>query len=219
MKKLHKVKSRPQSRVFHLLYLDRTTLIIAHRLSTIRHADQILVLDHGTIQECGTHQSLIEQRGKYYQLIQTQLIDENLDEEQQQILQSFVSIPMDNLKQENDEENEARRLKWIFFQILRLNKPEWMFILGGCVTALINGGIEPAFAFLLSRLVAVSSSPFIPKDKISLEKVLEECDQSQQTQNINLYIILFVISGIVMLITMFLQVRLKRKRIGDEFSL
>ena len=125
-------------------------------MSTIRHADQIIVLDQGNVEENGTHQSLMEQKGKYSQLIQTQLIDENISEEQQ-VLQSFVSIPMDSLKTLDEEENDQKRINWIFFKILRLNKPEWIFILGGCLTALINGGIEPAFAFLLSRLVAVRS--------------------------------------------------------------
>ncbi len=50
------------------LMQGRTTFVIAHRLSTIRNADQIIVLDHGRIIEQGTHQQLLEQRGKYYQL-------------------------------------------------------------------------------------------------------------------------------------------------------
>jgi ATP-binding cassette subfamily B multidrug efflux pump len=46
----------------------RTVFVIAHRLSTIQNADVIMVLENGTIIERGTHQQLLEQKGKYYQL-------------------------------------------------------------------------------------------------------------------------------------------------------
>ncbi|HZJ77192.1 MAG TPA: ABC transporter ATP-binding protein [Clostridia bacterium] len=46
----------------------KTVFVIAHRLSTVRNSDAIMVLEHGSIIERGNHDSLIEQRGKYYQL-------------------------------------------------------------------------------------------------------------------------------------------------------
>jgi ABC-type transport system involved in Fe-S cluster assembly fused permease/ATPase subunit len=53
---------------FSRICKGRTTIIIAHRLSTVQHADQIFVLDKGTIAERGTHDELLEKRTLYFQL-------------------------------------------------------------------------------------------------------------------------------------------------------
>ena len=51
----------------------KTVVVIAHRLSTVRDADNIIVLENGTIAEEGTHDELIERRGMYYTLVKNQI--------------------------------------------------------------------------------------------------------------------------------------------------
>lgn len=50
------------------LMKGRTVFVIAHRLSTVQNSDVIMVLDHGRIIERGSHEKLLEEKGKYYQL-------------------------------------------------------------------------------------------------------------------------------------------------------
>ena len=49
---------------------NKTIIMIAHRLKTVRHADRILVLDHGRIVQDGTHESLMQEEGIYQRFIQ-----------------------------------------------------------------------------------------------------------------------------------------------------
>lgn len=65
------VDTRTEKHIEHgmdRLMADRTTFIIAHRLSTVRSANAIMVLEHGEIIERGTHEELLEMRGRYYEL-------------------------------------------------------------------------------------------------------------------------------------------------------
>jgi ABC-type multidrug transport system fused ATPase/permease subunit len=58
---------------------DRTVIVIAHRLSTIEKADNIVVMDNGSIVEQGTHQELLALQGKYWSLYKSQIsVDEQL---------------------------------------------------------------------------------------------------------------------------------------------
>ena len=54
------------------LVTGRTTIAIAHRLATLRRADRLVVLEHGQIVEIGTHDELIERKGRYFALYRQQ---------------------------------------------------------------------------------------------------------------------------------------------------
>jgi ATP-binding cassette subfamily B protein len=53
--------------------MGRTVVIVAHRLSTVVHADNIIVMDKGSIVEQGTHETLTKARGAYFNLVKNQL--------------------------------------------------------------------------------------------------------------------------------------------------
>ncbi|MGC9467638.1 MAG: ABC transporter ATP-binding protein [Anaerolineae bacterium] len=61
------------------LMANRTAIVIAHRLSTIKHADRIIVMDHGEIIEAGTHESLLAESGHYADLYNTYFRHQSLE--------------------------------------------------------------------------------------------------------------------------------------------
>jgi len=54
------------------VFSGKTVVVVAHRLSTIRKADQIIVMQNGRVAEMGSHQTLLEKQGRYYELVSMQ---------------------------------------------------------------------------------------------------------------------------------------------------
>ncbi|CAF1188857.1 unnamed protein product [Adineta steineri] len=160
----------------------RTTIVVAHRLSTIRNADAIIGLNDGKIMEYGTHDELMENKGLYYGLVNEQGADkqyESLSEtdtkEEAKIKQSYtqiLSIIHENNRELNNsieeketddtaassaddsmEEKQKTKFHVMFlFQMLKFNRPEWHWILIGCIASLLFGVIQPASAYLYSGI-------------------------------------------------------------------
>ena len=59
---------------------DKTTIIISHRISSIQHADKIIVLNEGNIEEEGNHEQLLMNNGIYADIFEKQQIEEKLSE-------------------------------------------------------------------------------------------------------------------------------------------
>jgi ABC-type multidrug transport system fused ATPase/permease subunit len=54
------------------LFENRTVIIIAHRLQTVKHADDIILLEWGSVVERGTHDELVNQWGQYAKMLELQ---------------------------------------------------------------------------------------------------------------------------------------------------
>ncbi|CAL1272515.1 unnamed protein product [Larinioides sclopetarius] len=114
----------------------RTTVVVAHRLSTIRTADKIVVLKDGEVQEVGTHDELMLSKGIYFELVSTQIDDE----------------------EELDKKVDPSKLR-----LLKMSTPEWPYALVGGISALLMGLHFPAFGVVFGDIIGVLSKD---KDKI-----------------------------------------------------
>ncbi|XP_063718760.1 phosphatidylcholine translocator ABCB4-like isoform X2 [Symsagittifera roscoffensis] len=185
----------------------RTTIVIAHRLSTIKDADKIVVMMGGEIREVGKHEELISLNGIYSDLILAQSINTNMDEKI-----SMSGSSEDNTSELGNSgntnaagsgvkaESSAAQGKVVdkdsetkvqasdlpgFTAILRLNKPEVIFIIIACIFAAIAQTSMPMFAIFFAELMEVF---VLPDDEMQKEA--------------NFWALMFVVLGLTIGISM-----------------
>ncbi|CAG8855893.1 18674_t:CDS:1, partial [Gigaspora margarita] len=82
----------------------RTTIVVAHRLSTIRNATKIIVMNKGIIIESGTHKELMNKKGYYFKIVETQKIQLTLKTgEEFKKLNSPITSPNDEVTTEDND--------------------------------------------------------------------------------------------------------------------
>ncbi|XP_021353533.1 multidrug resistance protein 1-like isoform X2 [Mizuhopecten yessoensis] len=143
----------------------RTTLVVAHRLTTIKTADTIAGFKDGVIAERGTHDQLMQKGGIYSTLVKLQTKssggDNNLLEKAtdtgNKIHHTVGGIDADAGKDDAEKEEEIKN-KGSFGRIMRMNAPEWYFIIIGCIGSIMFGAVQPAFAVLFAGILEAFAS-------------------------------------------------------------
>lgn len=164
--------------------VGRTTIIIAHRLSTIRNVDIIAVVQDGRVTEIGSHNELIENEyGMYTSLVRLQQTRtekpcENVtktsvsssaipvmktnrtssDTSSRRLSHSANSVAPSKVSisaEENVAMEEQKFSAPSFLRLLALNLPEWKQASFGCLGAILFGGVQPVYAFVLGSMISV----------------------------------------------------------------
>ncbi|ENN73431.1 hypothetical protein HUJ04_004060 [Dendroctonus ponderosae] len=178
---------------------NRTTIIVAHRLSTIRGANKIVVISDGKVVEQGTHEDLMELKKEYYTLVTTQVQGsekfENIGETKEKKILDYAEDDDEDFapKKEIDEEAEVDNYVKTasLWSIVKLNSPEWLSLVLGCIGAGAMGTAFPIFAILFGNIL----------------QVLQDIDSNPDyvRQETNKYCLYFVLAGVLSMCATFLQ--------------
>ncbi|ELU01162.1 hypothetical protein CAPTEDRAFT_219712 [Capitella teleta] len=159
--------------------MGRTTIVVAHRLSTIRNADLIYGVKDGVVQESGSHDELMEKQGIYYQLVTNQSKKDVGDEEVQEGVEGPQLERVKSGRASGKRQRTTSHTLSAQEEKQELNAPEWYFIIGGCIGAILNGAVQPAFAVIFAEMLGVYAL----------------CPDEQEDE-IAFYCILFLVLGI-----------------------
>ncbi|KAB8086231.1 hypothetical protein EE612_009407, partial [Oryza sativa] len=160
-----------------LASMGRTTIVIAHRLSTIRNADIIAVMQSGEVKELGPHDELIaNDNGLYSSLVRLQQTRDSNEIDEIGVTGSTSAVGQSSshsmsrrfsaasrsssarsLGDARDDDNTEKPKLPVpsFRRLLMLNAPEWKQALMGSFSAVVFGGIQPAYAYAMGSMISV----------------------------------------------------------------
>jgi ATP-binding cassette subfamily B (MDR/TAP) protein 1 len=153
----------------------RTTLVIAHRLSTIQKADNIVVMAAGQIVEQGSHEELLNQRGMYFSMVQTQQLQETQSQEHAETDwismsvsgkegnneidgsgSSLVEMPASIIEKQEahqKDRNQGVKSQGLLSFVWSMGIPELYITLGGFVSAAFAGCVYPVLGIMFGNVV------------------------------------------------------------------
>lgn len=136
-------------------------VVIAHRLSTIRDADNIIVMSKGEVLEQGTHDELVEKKGKYAALVTAQDLGNREDQPETELDDAMAQVDLDKIISQasvaasstlavNDKQSTLGLMKGVYLVIKEQRTLWWpsFIIVICCIGA---GGTFPALAVLFSK--------------------------------------------------------------------
>jgi len=148
----------------------RTTVIVAHRLSTIRNADIIYVFEKGAIVEDGTHDELFKRQGIYYNLVMQQMTDADAKEDnhtekklKQQLSITSEQVYIEETKESDKKDEDDIKYMSVFWKLLKMNKPEMLYLIFGVLFSTGFGLVNIAFAILFGDVFAVFAETDLDK--------------------------------------------------------
>ncbi|KAI8436928.1 hypothetical protein MSG28_010354 [Choristoneura fumiferana] len=145
----------------------RTTIVVAHRLTTIRNVDMIYVFKSGLVVETGNHEELMKKKGHYYDMVMLQTFpgSESETDTKRPSLTREISVRSEKDEDDfipmntEDPEDAAKVPEVSFWQVLKLNKPEWKSVTAASICSIMVGFSMPLLAVVLGDFVGVLSNP------------------------------------------------------------
>ncbi|KAM3965254.1 ATP-dependent translocase ABCB1-like [Aphomia sociella] len=143
----------------------RTTVIVAHRLTTIRNVDVIYVFKSGEIIESGNHDELMERKGYYYDMVMIQAPPESEERPEKPNYNRDLSILSEKDEDEDIQPNsiENKEIDDIirdvsFWEVVKLNTPEWKPISVASACSLFSGFAMPVLGVIFGDFLGVFSN-------------------------------------------------------------